>query len=734
MDRYEHFANDRILVIDDNEEVHHDFRTIFKKKKSSETLSSLKSELFGEEMPDCPEVGFEIDSALNGEDGYEKVKTAKEAGRPYAVAFVDMRMPPGWDGLETIEHVWKVDPELEIVICTAYSDYTWTQIADRLGATMDSLLIIKKPFDIIEVLQIATATTKRWQLKKVAELKQEELEKIVEARTKELMQAKDALQKSEEAAKALLNAPNTSALLVNGQGEIVSVNESVCSMLGKEMADLENALVYEVLPDLQGSSALLKKKINEVLCSGNNVGFENQSKSKILGYSIYPISEIDEKVTSLAIYIRDITETRRMQASLAQADRMASMGLLAAGVAHEINNPLTYILNNLENLKEDVPRLIEAMKLYSSLIDEQVDDEKVPQSVHMARAEFTTTMLDDLLCFVQDATVGATRVRQIVRDLSSFSRTEGDKHELIQVNKVMESVTNMAYNEVKYRAHLIKDYGKVPTIIANAGKLSQVFLNLVVNAAQSIDEGAADDNEIRIRTYVKDEKLTVEISDTGKGISTENLEHLFDPFFTTRAGVGGTGLGLSICHRIIHSYEGTIEVKSELGKGSSFFIKLPMPQPEELISLQPSSQMDNQATRKVISGRILIVDDEKMIRVSMGRMLSREHNVVLAESGREAMEILGKDTAFDLIICDIMMPDITGIDLYLWLQKQCPDLARWMVFMTGGAFTPKTIEFLSSTSNLQLEKPFDPKHLKTLIHNLLNPPTRRSIPPEATNS
>jgi diguanylate cyclase len=179
--------NRRILIIDDNDEIHLDFRKTLRGNIESSGLAAASAALFGDADPSLPTVTFEVDSAMQGREGYEKVKLARHAGKPYALAFVDMRMPPGWDGMETIEHLFQEDPEVQVVVCTAYSDYSWEEMIGRIGRN-DRVLILKKPFDRIEVCQLATALTEKWQLKRQSQFKLGELEAMVHERTRELKQ------------------------------------------------------------------------------------------------------------------------------------------------------------------------------------------------------------------------------------------------------------------------------------------------------------------------------------------------------------------------------------------------------------------------------------------------------------------------------------------------------------------------------------------------------------------
>jgi len=193
MTELEREAAHRILVIDDNPNIHKDFETILVEEDASTNLDALRSEVLGQEHVDCSDRNiYELDFASQGQEGCQKVAQACSEGQPYELAFVDMRMPPGWDGLKTIEHIWKIDPQIQVVICTAYSDYSWADITDRLGKS-ENLLILKKPFDSAEVAQLASALTEKWVLARKASLKTEQLEHMVRERTNALAQINDQL-------------------------------------------------------------------------------------------------------------------------------------------------------------------------------------------------------------------------------------------------------------------------------------------------------------------------------------------------------------------------------------------------------------------------------------------------------------------------------------------------------------------------------------------------------------
>jgi len=388
----------------------------------------------------------------------------------------------------------------------------------------------------------------------------------------------------------------------------------------------------------------------------------------------------------------DITDMRNLHATMAQSDRLSSMGMLAAGVAHEINNPLSYVLYNLESLSEDLPRLLQTVQENRPLMESSASEE-------------------DLLTRFRDALDGTHRIRDIARGLGTFSRVERENAVLVDLAHVMDVAANMATNEIKYRARLVKDYSPIPTVLASEGRLSQVFLNLIINATHAIDEGDVENNAIFLKTWSENGMACAEVRDTGSGIAPEHLDKLFEPFFTTKKVGKGSGLGLAISRNIIESYGGFISVKSNLGHGTTFVIRLPARAGATGTTDQEVSRAD---VAPSIRGRILIIDDEAGIRAAMARLL-REHETVQATSGLEAKGILQQDQSFHLILCDMMMPDLSGMDLHQWLLEFNPELAGQLIFITGGAFTPRAADYLSQVDNIRLEKPFDVARFKKII-------------------
>ena len=391
--------------------------------------------------------------------------------------------------------------------------------------------------------------------------------------------------------------------------------------------------------------------------------------------------------------LRDVAlraEQKKLQDQLLISDRMASMGPLAAGVAHEINNPLACVMANLD--------------LATRALTARGEELGITGELSEIREE------------LRDARDAVERIRNIVRDLKVFSRSPDDEAGPVDIQRVMESTLRMAWNELRYRARLVKDYRPTPPVQANEPRLGQVFLNLIVNAAQAMPEGRAEDNELRITTGVAPGGVFVEIADTGAGMPPEVMGRLFTPFFTTKPIGVGTGLGLSICHRIVTGLGGTIDVRSEVGKGTTFRIVLPLAR-MEAPPPAPAAASSAAAHAARTRGRILVIDDEPMITRAVHRILAHDHDVVEVDTARAALDRIVAGERFDVILCDLMMPKMTGMELHAELTRQAPDQVGRMVFLTGGAFTAEARGFLDQAPNQRIEKPFDPTHLRHLVND-----------------
>src|SRR5688500_8730097 len=413
----------RILVIDDNPAIHNDIRKILARPDPGATsLEDAETLLFGQEVEDDKRIYFDIDSAFQGQEGLELVKRAIEAKNPYAVAFVDVRMPPGWDGIETISRIWEVYPELQVVICTAYSDYSWEDITRKVGRS-DSVLILKKPFDNIEVLQMAHALTKKWFLTQEAKSQLLNLDKMVSVRTEELQvankrlteeiaersQAENQLRLSEERfAKAFKSSPIPMSLQSLSDFRYLDVNDAYLEMTGYERPEMVGATSVELKVWVDADA---RAEVFDQLRAGKsvrNVEIRITRKDGELRTTLLSAEQISLGSESFALISEsDISGRLQLESQLRQAQKMEASGHLSAGVAHAFRNILTVIQGHA-NLRLLAPGL----------------DPKLAESL-------------------TQITEAVERASNLTRQLLAFSRKQIMQLEVVSINKVVENLTSM---------------------------------------------------------------------------------------------------------------------------------------------------------------------------------------------------------------------------------------------------------------------------------------------------
>jgi len=365
-------------------------------------------------------------------------------------------------------------------------------------------------------------------------------------------------------------------------------------------------------------------------------------------------------------------------------ERLATLGTLASGIAHEINNPLSYVIASLEFGATELAELLGAP--------------------HDTLSEEVRRRLVDLAAALADARAGADQLRRIVRDVRGFSALGEEAGHAVELPRIVESAMRLASTKLRERARVRASFGAVPLVVASESRLCQVFVNLLVNAADACPRDQAETSEIHITTRTDVEgagDAIVEVRDTGAGIAAADLPRVFDAFFTTKKGESGIGLGLSIVKEIVTSLGGTIEVESELGKGSVFRVRLPF------ASVAPRAARGDTVRSEERRARVLIVDDDPAVLSALNRLVSLHHEVVPVGGGVAALELLRAGARFDAILCDVMMPDLSGMGLHEALVRERPEMASRMVFVSAGAFTAEARAFLERVPNDRLFKPFD---------------------------
>ncbi len=704
--------NNRILIVDDNPAIHEDIRKILGGHgERNEALDSSKALLFGEALPESNSIQFEIDSALQGKEGLEMVRRAAEAGRPYAMAFVDVRMPPGWDGVETISRIWETYPELQIVICTAYSDYSWAEMIRHIGKS-DSLVILKKPFDNIEVLQLAHALTEKWLLSYQVRERLKDLDQAVSQRTKELESANEQLKKEigervqvekslrlseERFSKAFKASPIPLAIQSLRQEVFVDVNTGFQQLTGFSYAELigHTPQMLNISADPPGDTTVFQKLHQQM--SVRNLPRRMRTKSGQLREVLMSVELFElNGEPLLLITAQDITEQSSLENQLRQAQKMEAVGQLAAGLAHDFNNILTVIQG------------------YSTLL-------------HSSRASDSADRKP-----LQTIISAAERARKLVRQLLTFSRKQIMQRTAMDIQSTLSVIAEMLPRVLPESIQVTIDApAALPQINADPGMMEQMLMNLAVNANDAMEAGGKftiSVEEVQVSPeYAENQKdarpgrfLCLTVSDTGCGMPPDVLSHIFEPFFTTKPVGKGTGLGLATVYGIVRQHDGWIEVQSQPGEGTAFRIFIPVrnakPKPQTVQS-KPEPARGGSET-------ILVVEDEAEVRDFVVEVLgSHGYRTIAAESGPQALERWAQNRGkIDLLLTDMVMPGgLTGRQVGERLLAEDPALK--VVYTSGysvgmGAEDNPALELRNF-----LPKPYCPvKLLETLRQCLDGPP------------
>ncbi len=400
----------------------------------------------------------------------------------------------------------------------------------------------------------------------------------------------------------------------------------------------------------------------------------------IVDVTLFVISH--EGAPASVAFARDVSERHRMREQLARADRMAALGMLAAGVAHEINNPLAYMALGIEALGK-----------------------------HLTRMSGDSHARDAALALLEPIRIGADRVTDIVRELRTLSRPEADLASPVPLSSVIVTAQQMVAHELRDRTRVSVRIEGDPRVIGHAGRLEQVLINLLTNAAQAFTNESVDP-QIIITCAERSGNVELDIEDNGPGIPPNLRARVFDPFFTTKPAGVGTGLGLSICHGIVNRMGGEITIDARSCGGTRVRVRLPSTPVGET---RQSEERDAGISTRERRLRVLVVDDEPALGRAVQSLLSREHEVAMTTNGAEGFERIASVDPPDVVLCDLMMPEMTGAELHARVLREYPALARRFVFMTGGAITSETRAFLTTIAQPCLQKPFSPSELREVL-------------------
>ena len=475
-------------------------------------------------------------------------------------------------------------------------------------------------------------------------------------------------------AKLVEEAPD--GVVISRDGVILYVNRAALALLRYDRA--EELIGQSMARFLDGQSiATMIRRIHHMRTTGERMAPREYRATRRDGSTVVAeISSIPiefEGSPAVLAFARDVTERVRLRAQLEQADRLTALGMMAAGVAHEINNPLTFI------------------SLAVDLLRQRLGTEE----------SASRSLLDDI-------GEGVERVAAIVRDLRVYSRYEDEPLGAVDLEAVLEGAGRIIAHELRSRIRLVRETDTLPLVRGVARRLEQVFVNVYLNAAQAFADEQSDAT-ISVHARVTENTVEVEVADNASGILPDVLERIFEPFFTMRPTGTGTGLGLFICRDILLRAGGTIRAESDVGKGTTMTITLQRAEPAILPDAPPVS------TARLSGRRILVVDDEPLIVKTIVRALGHD-NVVVGETCPErALELAMADPPFDAIVCDVMMEGLTGVDVYERIARARPGMELRIVFVSGGAHTARTRAFLASVPNRCLTKPFAPEGLSSAL-------------------
>jgi signal transduction histidine kinase len=428
--------------------------------------------------------------------------------------------------------------------------------------------------------------------------------------------------------------------------------------------------------------------------AGETVNYSIEVRGLILDVWLGPMRDASGSPAGAIGVCTDVTEGRRVQSRTIQDDRIRAMGTVAASVAHEINNPLTYVLAGLDETRQELRDL--AARVAAAATQGSAASLAAEVQAGIAR-------LEENLAPVHE---GTKRIREVTRELRTFTRPDDERQADVDVAAAVRSVLKLVRKEIEARARLVEELVPGAVVRANEARLVQVLTNLLINAWQAITEPNPARHVIGVRAVAVGGEAIIEIRDSGPGVPAALRDRIFEPFVTTKDIGSGSGLGLFVCRNIVTTLRGQLSVHEAPEGGALFRVALPLA-PTRTDASAGARPSDARAAAAVHRPRILIIDDDAMVAGALASRFDGAYEVRTVLDARQGLELVLGERPFDLVYCDVMMKDFGGMEVHQALERHAPDRLPSVVFMTGGAFTPAASEFLDQRRGATVHKPFD---------------------------
>ncbi len=681
----------RILIIDDDHNIWKAYQMILNPGRAMPKGSSVKQLadlLKPANAPKSPDDNFQLAYADQGQTGFEMVQASLDQNQPFALAFIDIRMPPGWNGVKTSAKIRQIDPNIEIVIITAFSDHSLEEIVRTVGAP-DKLLFFRKPFDPDALKQLAVSLISKRRL----------------ARREE--EQRQALATSKNRFQALVETTSDLVWEVDIEGRFTYCSPVCTDLYGYKPEELLGKLLFEIPRPADPNDTRTRDIFEECVryaskCRATErVILKKDDETIVVESSGTPVFNNNHEVVGFRGIDRDITlrkkneeERLRLEEQYRQAQKLEALGTLAGGISHDLNNILTPIIGYCQ----------------ICLMNLNPGD---PMEQNLKTIEKCTLKAADL-----------------IRQILAFSRKETINTRPLSINSLINDFTKMLRRLIREDIELVMELADTLwTIEADHGQMDQILVNLVVNARDAMANGGLLIIRTENQTILPDEELfdvnqqlisgdfiVLTTTDTGHGISPQTMELIFDPFFTTKEVGKGTGLGLATVHGIVLKHNGHIRVESEPNKGTSFHIFLPRSD-KETENINPSLV---KTYIKQGNETILIVEDAEEVLALLAKIMTENgYKVLKAGDGIEALEIFKeKGDTIDLLVTDLIMPGMGGRELVKNIRDTAPQMP--VLYISGHSFELDLEHIASKACADFIQKPFSLPAFTTKIRKMLD--------------